>query len=254
MLERLSAEGQLAAYRHEGFWQCMDTLRDVRYLRCALGPARPPLGDLGVTEPAAGSGAAGRSWSRAQRVSSAVGRPRIPCGGRVRSTGSTSTGIDRDRPTLQRVSPSVDGDVRDMALMERVLEDTERGHRHPPRRADAGRAGAGEIPSRRSSTTSWGPGPCWRHVAGAPTVRRIVVASSDKAYGDAGGRPYHEEMALPAVHPYDASKAAADILAQTYAHSVRPPGRHQPLRQPLRGRGPQVEPDRPRHDPVRAVR
>jgi len=33
VLERLSAEGQLAAYRHDGFWQCMDTLRDVRYLR-----------------------------------------------------------------------------------------------------------------------------------------------------------------------------------------------------------------------------
>ena len=31
-LEQLAAEGQLAAYRHEGFWQCMDTLRDVRSL------------------------------------------------------------------------------------------------------------------------------------------------------------------------------------------------------------------------------
>jgi glucose-1-phosphate cytidylyltransferase len=31
-LERLAKEGQLAAYRHEGFWQCMDTLRDVRLL------------------------------------------------------------------------------------------------------------------------------------------------------------------------------------------------------------------------------
>ncbi len=31
-LERLAAEGQLAAYRHEGFWQCMDTLRDKRLL------------------------------------------------------------------------------------------------------------------------------------------------------------------------------------------------------------------------------
>lgn len=31
-LERLAAEGKLAAYRHEGFWQCMDTLRDVRLL------------------------------------------------------------------------------------------------------------------------------------------------------------------------------------------------------------------------------
>ena len=31
-LERLAADGQLMAYRHHGFWQCMDTLRDVRYL------------------------------------------------------------------------------------------------------------------------------------------------------------------------------------------------------------------------------
>jgi glucose-1-phosphate cytidylyltransferase len=33
LLERLAAEGQLAAYRHEGFWQCMDTLRDLRLLQ-----------------------------------------------------------------------------------------------------------------------------------------------------------------------------------------------------------------------------
>jgi glucose-1-phosphate cytidylyltransferase len=33
VLERVSSEGKLGAYRHEGFWQSMDTLRDVRYLR-----------------------------------------------------------------------------------------------------------------------------------------------------------------------------------------------------------------------------
>jgi glucose-1-phosphate cytidylyltransferase len=32
VLERLAAEGQLAAYLHDGFWQCMDTLRDKRFL------------------------------------------------------------------------------------------------------------------------------------------------------------------------------------------------------------------------------
>jgi glucose-1-phosphate cytidylyltransferase len=32
VLERLAADGWLAAYRHDGFWQCMDTLRDVRLL------------------------------------------------------------------------------------------------------------------------------------------------------------------------------------------------------------------------------
>jgi glucose-1-phosphate cytidylyltransferase len=31
-LERLAREGQLSAYRHDGFWQCMDTLRDKRLL------------------------------------------------------------------------------------------------------------------------------------------------------------------------------------------------------------------------------
>lgn len=31
-LEQLARDGQLVAYRHEGFWQCMDTLRDVRLL------------------------------------------------------------------------------------------------------------------------------------------------------------------------------------------------------------------------------
>jgi glucose-1-phosphate cytidylyltransferase len=33
VLEKLSQEGKLGAYKHEGFWQSMDTLRDVRYLR-----------------------------------------------------------------------------------------------------------------------------------------------------------------------------------------------------------------------------
>jgi glucose-1-phosphate cytidylyltransferase len=32
-LERLAAEGELVAYRHESFWQCMDTLRDLRLLQ-----------------------------------------------------------------------------------------------------------------------------------------------------------------------------------------------------------------------------
>ena len=31
-LEQLARDGQLVAYRHQGFWQCMDTLRDVRLL------------------------------------------------------------------------------------------------------------------------------------------------------------------------------------------------------------------------------
>jgi glucose-1-phosphate cytidylyltransferase len=41
-LERLAQAGQLAAYRHEGFWQCMDTLRDVRLLESLWQSGNPP--------------------------------------------------------------------------------------------------------------------------------------------------------------------------------------------------------------------
>jgi glucose-1-phosphate cytidylyltransferase len=42
VLEGLSAEGQLFVYRHEGFWQCMDTLRDVRTLTALWESGSPP--------------------------------------------------------------------------------------------------------------------------------------------------------------------------------------------------------------------
>jgi len=51
----------------------------------------------------------------------------------------------------------------------------------------------------------------------SPTVRHIVTASSDKAYGDAPQVPYTEDMPLAGRHPYDASKACADLVAQSYA-------------------------------------
>lgn len=41
-LERLAEDGELMAYRHESFWQCMDTLRDVRLLNRLCEQGRPP--------------------------------------------------------------------------------------------------------------------------------------------------------------------------------------------------------------------
>jgi CDP-glucose 4,6-dehydratase len=52
-----------------------------------------------------------------------------------------------------------------------------------------------------------------RHVS---TVRRIVLASSDKAYGDQQHLPYDENTALEGRHPYDVSKSCADLIAQSY--------------------------------------
>ncbi len=53
----------------------------------------------------------------------------------------------------------------------------------------------------------------------SPKVRQIVMASSDKAYGDQEILPYSEETPLQGQHPYDVSKSAADLIANTYAKS-----------------------------------
>jgi CDP-glucose 4,6-dehydratase len=49
--------------------------------------------------------------------------------------------------------------------------------------------------------------------------RRVVVASSDKAYGASAELPYREEMALRPRFPYDVSKAATDLIARSYWHT-----------------------------------
>jgi CDP-glucose 4,6-dehydratase len=50
-------------------------------------------------------------------------------------------------------------------------------------------------------------------------VERVVFASSDKAYGASPELPYREDFPLRAAFPYDASKAAADTIARSYAHA-----------------------------------
>jgi len=50
-------------------------------------------------------------------------------------------------------------------------------------------------------------------------VERVVFASSDKAYGASPELPYREDFPLRAAYPYDASKAAADTIARSYANA-----------------------------------
>lgn len=57
----------------------------------------------------------------------------------------------------------------------------------------------------------------------ANLVRRIVIASSDKSYGDLQPPPYSEEMPPAGRHPYDLSKACADLIAQGYASTYDVP-------------------------------
>nr|MBA2523611.1 GDP-mannose 4,6-dehydratase [Solirubrobacterales bacterium] len=52
----------------------------------------------------------------------------------------------------------------------------------------------------------------------AESIARVVVASSDKAYGAHDRLPYREDFALQPTAPYEASKAAADLIARSYWH------------------------------------
>jgi CDP-glucose 4,6-dehydratase len=55
------------------------------------------------------------------------------------------------------------------------------------------------------------------------TTPQVIVASSDKAYGDQPTLPYTEDAPLQGRHPYDASKSCTDILALTYHHTYQLP-------------------------------
>jgi CDP-glucose 4,6-dehydratase len=57
----------------------------------------------------------------------------------------------------------------------------------------------------------------------SPKVKSIVVASSDKAYGDCEQLPYDESTPLVGKHPYDVSKSCADLISQAYATSYKLP-------------------------------
>lgn len=50
-------------------------------------------------------------------------------------------------------------------------------------------------------------------------VGRVVVASSDKAYGTQRTLPYTEDMPVAGMHPYEVSKSVADLIARTYHHT-----------------------------------
>lgn len=112
----------------------------------------------------------------------------------------------------------VRGDVRDGALLERALGEYE---------ADTVIHLAAQtivtIANRNPvSTFETNVGGTWALLEAcrrSPSVKQIVVASSDKAYGDHEELPYDEATPLRGRHPYDASKAAADLLAQSYAAS-----------------------------------
>ena len=110
----------------------------------------------------------------------------------------------------------VRGDVFDQALIERVLGEYEIATIfHLAAQTIVGVANRNPV-----STFETNIGGTWTILEAArrsPSIAQVVVASSDKAYGSHDELPYKEDAPLQGRHPYDVTKSAADLIAQSYA-------------------------------------
>lgn len=123
--------------------------------------------------------------------------------------------------TLDRISV-VRGDVCDQELLERTLGEYEVDTvMHLAAQAIVGIANANPISTFETNIAG-----TWRLLEAcrrSPRVKQVVLASSDKAYGDAPTLPYTEDTPLRGQHPYDVSKSCADLIAQSYFTTYKLP-------------------------------
>jgi len=110
----------------------------------------------------------------------------------------------------------VRGDVRDQALLERILGEYEIStvfHLAAQTIVSI----ANRNPVSTFETNIQGTWALLEACRRSPTVKQIILASSDKAYGDHETLPYDEDTPLQGRHTYDVSKSCADLIAQAYA-------------------------------------
>jgi CDP-glucose 4,6-dehydratase len=116
----------------------------------------------------------------------------------------------------------VRGDVRDQELVERTLGEYEIDTViHLAAQTIVGIANRN--PASTFDTNIRGTWTLLEACRRSPLVKQIIVASSDKAYGDHDNLPYNEEAPLVGRHPYDVSKSCADLIAQAYAKTYNLP-------------------------------
>ena len=116
--------------------------------------------------------------------------------------------------TIDRITV-VSGEVEDYLLLERVLNEYQvQTVFHLAAQTIVGIANQSPLSTFESNIRG-----TW-HILEAcrrtPCVEQLLVASSDKAYGEHAELPYSEEAPLLGSHPYDVSKTCADLLAQSF--------------------------------------
>ncbi|HEX8458781.1 MAG TPA: GDP-mannose 4,6-dehydratase [Pyrinomonadaceae bacterium] len=116
----------------------------------------------------------------------------------------------------------VRGDVRDQAQLERVLGEYEVDTIiHLAAQTIVGIANRNPVSTFETNIAgTWSVLEAGRR---SPAVKQIVIASSDKAYGEHEQLPYSEDAPLQGRHPYDVSKSCADLIAQSYATTYKTP-------------------------------
>ncbi len=143
--------------------------------------------------------------------------------------GAEVTSIDRDGASpsgleLQGIAGDVNDVVADLRDYDSVL-DLLRSDRidsvfHLAAQPIVGDANASPLPTFETNIGgTWVLLEACRELG----VERVIVASSDKAYGPHNQLPYTEGAALQPIFPYDVSKAATDLIARSYWHTYRLP-------------------------------
>ena len=114
------------------------------------------------------------------------------------------------------------GDLLDRDLLERVLNEHEIDTVfHLGAQAIVGIANRNPLSTLESNIRG-----TWNLLESArrnPHVQRVLVASSDKAYGNQDQLPYTEDTPLVGRYPYDVSKSCVDLITQSYWHTYRLP-------------------------------
>jgi CDP-glucose 4,6-dehydratase len=110
----------------------------------------------------------------------------------------------------------VRGDLRDQALLERTIGEYEVDTVfHLAAQTIVGIANNNPISTFETNIAgTWALLEACRR---SPSIGRILVASSDKAYGDQEKLPYSEDTPLEGRHPYDVSKSCADLISKAYS-------------------------------------
>lgn len=126
------------------------------------------------------------------------------------------------KQNLQQKTSVIIGDLLDQNLLTRILNEGDiEAVFHLGAQAIVGYANRSPISTFKSNIEG-----TWNLLEAcrlSPWVKRIVVASSDKAYGEQANLPYTEDAPLQGKHPYDVSKSCTDLLAQSYFHTFKLP-------------------------------